>query len=185
MTINAEAEIAALEKRPRGGGWFNRALAGIAAIITITMVLHVTANALTRTYFDKSLHGTLEYTQFWYLPIIAFIGIVTAQRSGEHIEARLLFDHIPPRVQPVVQAGTDLLTLVLAVMLTFYTAQMALDSVAIGRTAGVSGITIWPATFAAPIGFALFSVGLAMSLFRSVRGAVPAPSSIDTSPEEA
>lgn len=177
MSVNADAEIAALENPPTGGDWFNRILAGAAALVTITMMLHVTFNALSRTFRSAPLHGTLEYTQFWYLPIVAFVGIVTAQRSKEHIEARLLFDHIPVRAQPFVQAGTDLLTLALAVALTFYTAEMAMESMDIGRTAGVSGITIWPATFAAPVGFALFSLWLAVDLFRSVREALSRPSS--------
>ncbi|WP_101524655.1 TRAP transporter small permease [Nocardioides houyundeii] len=184
MSVNAEAEINALEDPPPTGDWFSRILAGAAAFVTIAMMLHVTVNALSRTFRSSPVHGTLEYTQFWYLPIVAFVGIVTAQRNKEHIEARLLFDHIPARAQPFVQAGTDLLTLALAVALTYYTAEMALDSMDLGRTAGVSGITIWPATFAAPVGFALFSVWLTVDLFRSVRAGLSKPSSSGTTPEE-
>lgn len=163
---------------PDGGtDWFNRILAGAAALITVAMMLHVVANALSRSLRNSPLHGTLEYTQYYYLPIIAFVGIVTAQRSKEHIEARLLFDHVPPRWQPFVQAGTDLLTLALSVTLAFYTFEMATESRDLGRTAGVSGITIWPATFAAPVGFVLFSGWLAVDLVRSLRtGLRPAAS---------
>ena len=185
MTVNAEVEITALEEPSKGGGWFNTVLAGAAAVVTIGMMLHVTINALSRSFLSSPVHGTLEYTQFWYLPIIAFVGIVTAQRNKEHIEARLLFDHIPPRAQPFVQAGTDLLTLALAVALTYYTAEMAMESMEIGRTAGVSGVTIWPATFAAPIAFALFAVWLAVDLVASLREAVTGPRSTATPPEEA
>lgn len=185
MTVHAEAEITALETPPEDGGLFNKVLAGAAAAVTIAMMLHVTWNALSRSFLDSPVHGTLEYTQFWYLPIVAFVGIVTAQRSKEHIEARLLFDHVPAKAQPIVQAGTDLLTLALALALAYYTFEMAMESMDIGRTAGVSGVTIWPATFAAPLAFALFAVWLVVDLVGSVRKAVAGLRVTGTPPEEA
>lgn len=169
MTADAEAEITAIETPQDGGGLFNKLLAGAAAAVTIAMMLHVTFNALSRSFRNSPVHGTLEYTQFWYLPIIAFVGIVTAQRNKEHIEARLLFDRVPERARPFVQGGTDLLSLALAVALAYYTFEMAMESMAIRRTAGVSGVSIWPATFAAPVAFALFALWLAVDLAESIR----------------
>ncbi|TYL54958.1 TRAP transporter small permease [Nocardioides sp. BGMRC 2183] len=186
MSIEAHAEIDALKAPARKrGDWFNKILAGFAAVLTLGMMLHISLNAVSRSFFDAPVHGTLEYTQFWYLPIVAFVGIVTAQRSKEHIEARLLFDHLPPRSQPFVQAGTDLLMLALAALIAFYSAEMAMDSQEIGRTAGVSGIVIWPATFVVPIAMTLFVICSAIDIYGDLRRACRKPDTRSTSPEEA
>src|SRR5699024_9846327 len=144
------------------GDRFNLILASFAAAVTLGMMLHVSMNAASRSFFNNPIDGTLEYSQYWYLPTIAFIGIVTAQRNREHIEAQLLFDRLPSRAQPFVQAATDVITLVAAALITIYGTFMALDSMEIGRTAGVTGVIIWPATFIVPIAMALFTIRLAV-----------------------
>jgi len=154
---------------PSKGHKISLVLASFAAVVTLGMMLHVSLNAASRSFMNNPLDGTLEYTQYWYLPIIAFIGIVTAQRHREHIEARLLFDHLPTRIQPIVQAATDLLTLIVAALITIYGAMMAFDSMAVGRTAGVTGVVVWPATFVVPTAMAIFTLWLAVDLIKTLR----------------
>jgi TRAP-type C4-dicarboxylate transport system permease small subunit len=75
-----------------------------AVVVTFLMMLHVTVNAMLRTFADEPLPNTLEYVQYWYLPAVAFLGFIAAQRRGQHVAADLLYTKLPRLAQRIVLA---------------------------------------------------------------------------------
>ena len=70
--------------------------------MTFVMMLHITVNAVLRTVADEPLPNTLEYVQYWYLPAVAFLGFIAAQRRGQHMAADLIYTRLPKAAQRVV-----------------------------------------------------------------------------------
>lgn len=143
----------------------NRALEFLAAITLILMMLHVVANALLRSFANSPITGTNEYVGYWYLPLVAFIGFVAAQRRDEHIEARLVFDRLPKRNQREIDVFGLLLAGAAYLAFGWYGGLEAVDGFQIGLTGGVTGVVIWPVTFVVPFAFAILGV---LVLFEAV-----------------
>jgi TRAP-type C4-dicarboxylate transport system permease small subunit len=164
-----------------------RALEIFAAIAVIVMMLHVVANAMMRTVANSPIDGTNEYVGYWYLPLVAFIGFVIAQRRSEHIEARLIFDRLPKRNQREIAAAGLLLVTVTCAGFAWYGLQEAIENYHLGLTAGVTGVTIWPVTFIVPVSFVLLGMLCAVEAIADllgVRDPADHPDPIDN-PDEA
>lgn len=141
----------------------------LAAIPLIVMMVHITANAISRRYFGHPLHNTLELTQYWYLPIIVAFGFVLAVNTGEHTDAPLFYQYFSRSGKLLATLLSAVLTVVTLLAFAWYSLQAALDDKEIERTGGVSGLTIWPVTFAMPIAFACMSVLFAFYFVRYIR----------------
>ncbi|MFB8388300.1 TRAP transporter small permease [Microbacterium sp. NPDC055910] len=179
-----DESIAAPEAVAPRRGLFGTIVAAVTIVSIFAMMVHVVLNALFRAFFNQPIFGTLEYTQFWYIPLIAALGIALAQVNNEHIEASLLFDRLPRVARPIVEIVLQVLTLVVAVLFAYFGALMAIESAEIGRTAGVSGVAIWPATFFLPIAFAAFAVILTIQLIRGIRRMLSHASAATGEPEK-
>jgi TRAP-type C4-dicarboxylate transport system permease small subunit len=139
-----------------------------AVIVTFLMMLHVTANAVLRTFANAPLPDTLEITQYWYLPIVAFLGFVAAQHRGQHIAADLIFEHLPHVVRPYVLSFMFVLCTVVSAGFTWFSWPEALHSYDITRTAGVSDLISWPAYFLPPLAFGILTVQFAWAAVRAI-----------------
>lgn len=129
----------------------------IAAGAIVVLMLHTIVGAFMRSFANQPVEGTIEYVGNWYMPLIVLLAFVSTQQKGQHIEARLLFDRAPERVRFEFQLFAYLITFLVAVGLAWYGYVEAVRNMEIGLTAGVIGVTVWPATFAVPIGFVLFA----------------------------
>ena len=71
------------------------------AAAVIVMMLHIVIHALTRSLFDAPIYGTNEIVEYWYLPIVALLGIPAAQLQKEHITVTMAIERAqatpPPR----------------------------------------------------------------------------------------
>jgi hypothetical protein len=63
-------------------------LSGVAVILG--MMLHIVANAFSRTVRDVPLDNTLEITEFWYMPALALMGLAACAESADLDLAPLL-----------------------------------------------------------------------------------------------
>src|SRR5690625_7584591 len=75
------------------------ALTALTAAALIWMMLHITINALSRQFLNSPISGTNELVAYWYMPVVALIGFVTAHIRREHISVSLVVDRLPPRHQ--------------------------------------------------------------------------------------
>ncbi|MBM9463599.1 TRAP transporter small permease [Aeromicrobium sp. YIM 150415] len=158
------------EDRPTRGrqSWSLGTIVGApAALAILGLAFLVVANALFRAN-RRPIEGTLEYSAFWFMPIIALLGFALAQSRGDHIEAQLIFGRLSEKMQRLHVLLGGLLILIPLALFAWYGLQEALDAYEVGRTTGASRITIWPAVFLAPIGFALYLAQVMIDLRRVI-----------------
>jgi TRAP-type C4-dicarboxylate transport system permease small subunit len=146
-----------------------------AVVVTFLMMLHVTVNAVLRTFADEPLPNTLEYVQYWYLPAVAFLGFIAAQRRGQHVAADLLYTKLPRLAQRIVLAVFLVVSAVLCLGFAWFGLDEALHAYEIRKTAGVSEVPAWPAYFLVPLAFGSLTLQFVLAAIRAVRSADPEP----------
>lgn len=132
-----------------------------AVLVTFVMMVHITWNAISRTFFNDPLPNTLEITQYWYLPIVAFLGFIAAQLRGQHVAADLLYERFPEVTKRYVVAVLFLLAAVVSLGFAKYGWQEAQHAHEIEKTAGVSDLPAWQPYYLAPIAFASLTLQFA------------------------
>ncbi|GLZ11455.1 hypothetical protein Acsp04_16900 [Actinomadura sp. NBRC 104425] len=154
-----------------------------AVAVTFVMMLHITVNALLRSFADRPVPNTLEIVQYWYLPVVAFLGFVAAQHRGQHIAADLLFERLPQAGRRPVLAVVLAACCALAAGFAWYGWQEALHAYEIKKTAGVSEVPAWPTYFLVPLAFAGLTAQFAAAAVRAALRPVTGPATTD--PDEA
>lgn len=135
-----------------------KVLSAGAVLATAVMMLHIIANAISRSLFNTPLPGTNELVGYWELPMVALLGLLAAQLRREHIEVSLFVDRFPRRTRVQFGIMASAVVALLSIAFTWFGFIKALDNMEIGLTGGVTTIPIWQVTFLVPIVFALITV---------------------------
>lgn len=126
-------------------------------ILLLLMMFHVVTNGLLRKFLNSPIEGTNEWTQYWYMPLIAFGGFVFTEIRNEHIEARFVFDKMPAKIQAELQLLSRFLVIIVCIAFSWFGFLEAGDAFDAKLTGGVIGLPIWPVAFAGPVAFALMA----------------------------
>lgn len=130
---------------------FCELLMRIASIVLLTMMLHVTADVLSKLFFNYPIKGTLEIVSYYYMVSAVFlpIALVEMRRSSVQVDALFNLASEPVRVA--------LMALVLLISAAVYAGLVAItlpDALrAFARSEVVMGpvpVPIWPARFILP-----------------------------------
>jgi TRAP-type C4-dicarboxylate transport system permease small subunit len=147
--------------------WFENAL---LVLMLATMVLLAGAQIIARNFFGASIFGADDLLRLLVL-WVAFLGAVTASRNGKHIHVDIIAHWLPGRVQPAVEAITDVFTITVCAVLTWqalrYVASMqASNEMAFGA------LPVWVASLILPLAFALIALRYSVRLLRHARQAL-------------
>lgn len=135
----------------------NRALSIITAVVLIAMMLHVVTHALLRFLFSSPIYGTNEMVQYWYLPLVALLGIPAAQLQKQHITVTLATGRMNYWNAAIFKIAAALVGAVVSVLWAWFGFEEALHRMSIGATAGVTDVTIWPVYFLVPLTFIILA----------------------------
>lgn len=151
-----------------------RGVEALVAVALILLMLHTVVNAFLRTFTSTSLTGTLEYVTYWYLPAVALLGFICAQKERSHVEAELIFNRLPRANQLEIQVAGQVLTVLLCVAFAYYGLVEAIENWHIGLIGGVTGVTIWPVTFLVPFAFGVMAVQVVLEVISVLKYRDPA-----------
>jgi TRAP-type C4-dicarboxylate transport system permease small subunit len=141
-----------------------------AIAVMFIMMLHISANALLRAFVRAPVADTLEITQYWYMPVIVFIGFVAAQMRGEHVTADFVYNLLPMSVRPYVLGVGYVLVTVVCGGFAWFGWEEAITALEVRRVAGASNVPAWPTYFLAPLSFAVLTLQFAVVSVQSFRG---------------
>src|SRR5699024_10288631 len=136
----------------------SRCLTITTAAAVIVMMVHIVVHALARSIFDAPIYGTNEIVEYWYLPIVALLGIPAAQLEKEHIRVTMVIERARPATASVFKIYACILGALVSLAFAWFGLDKALENMAIGQTADVSDIITWPVYFLVPIAFVLLAV---------------------------
>lgn len=175
-------EAVARKKRSRA---FDLVIEVPAIILTFVMMLHITINALLRTYWSSPINNTLEMVQYWYLPLVAFLGFVAAQHRGQHIATGLIYDMLPHAAKRIILAVLFTLGALITFGFTWFGWGEAMHAMSIGKTAGVSDLVSWPVYFVVPLAFGSLTIQLLYTAWSAIRPRRTSDPDPDPDPDDA
>jgi len=158
---------------PTVGARIIKILEIVGAAFIFAMMLHVLANVAGRFLLNSPLHGTLEIVQYWYMPVVAFLGFIVAKHLGEHIEAPLIFDGLSWGNRRILVMVNGVIAVVTSLLFSYFIfTGSSLNGLEVRATAGASTIPIWPVLFLPPVVYLVLSVQWAIDVFRAARGQI-------------
>ncbi len=149
------------------------ALTWFACVLTVLMMLHVTADVVGRYVFNSPIVGTLEIVSAYYMAGLSFLPLALITRERGHIIVELFTNWMSLRGRTLLDATVAILSLVYVAMFTWQTILIALEKTAIreAREAGTGFVPIWQSRWVVPVGFGLMAVYLFIYIIRDFRGA--------------
>lgn len=135
----------------------NTTLSVITAVVLIVMMFHVVAHGVLRYLFSAPIYGTNEMVQYWYLPLVALLGIPAAQLQKQHITVTLATGRMNFWNAAIFKIFAALLGAGVSLLWAWFGLEEALHRMSIGATAGVTDVTIWPVYFLVPLTFLLLA----------------------------
>lgn len=142
----------------------------IGAFVVLLMILHTTADIVTRNFMNSPIEGTYEITVNWYMVAIAAVGLWAAAVKNDHIEVTIFSSRLQDEPARIWRISANLITIAALAMLAWFGFETAMARMASGEYTGAAEITIWQARFFLPIGFSAFA---AVVLLRTLKESVP------------
>lgn len=123
---------------------FNITLAVIGGVLTVALMLHIVLDVTARSVLNSPLHGTLDFTQFAWMPTLVSFGLGYALLRGEHIRVNLLSAGTRETTQRVVEIIGMVATFVTVLMLINFGVEKAIDAMELDeRAVGTPILPIW------------------------------------------
>lgn len=151
----------------------DKVLSVLTAIALVAMMLHVVLHALMRFFLNSPLYGTNEIVSYWYLPVIALLGIPAAHLQKEHITVVLLVENLGRKAQNVFLIFACSMGALVSLGFTIFGFREAMDKMAMGATAGVTDIVTWPVYFLVPLVFLVLTALYLLEIFVVARTGDP------------
>jgi TRAP-type mannitol/chloroaromatic compound transport system permease small subunit len=148
---------------------FNTLLAVIGGVATVGLMLNIVVDVIGRYFFNRPLPGTLDMTQFAWMPMLVSLGLGYALLRGEHIRVNLLTAPTGPRTQRIIEIVGMVFTLGTVAMLIWFGSEKAADAMGFGEKAvGTPWLAIWPFRWVITLGL----VGLLLQAFAQLLRAI-------------
>lgn len=144
-------------------------LAALGGVATVGLMINVVLDVIGRSILNRPLPGTLEITQFAWMPTLVSLGLGYALLRGEHIRVNLLTSPTGPQTQRVVEIIAMTFTLATVGLFIWFGSQSALHSMDIGEWAvGASWLPVAPFRWIVVIGLAGLFLQCFASLWRAI-----------------
>jgi len=125
---------------------------------------------------DELCIGLINAPMFGYIdmielamPILAIIGIAYCMRVGTHIRMDILIGSLKGRVLWSIETFVALVTLLLAVMLMYFSYNFFNDAFTLGDSTTDAEIATWPSKLLVPIAFGVLSLRLIVQFLGAFR----------------
>lgn len=146
-----------------GGSRFDRVVdAGLlcSGIAIGLLALAVAYNVISRQLFGRSHTWVFEYSEFG-VPFLVFLGIAGVARSDGHVRMEIADEFLPPRALRRLSRATEVVSLLIAAMLTLLGAWITYRNYVDGTTIGLLQTPRWTVLVVIPVGAGmLFGVQL-------------------------
>lgn len=127
----------------------------LGALAAVLIAVGTLVDLVLRHTVSGGVDGLVEYSSLLIVAVV-YLGLSARESDDGHIRITLVLDRMKPRARAVVEAGGDLVTLVVVGLLalhTFHAAALAYQ--ANEQVVGVGTMAAWPARALVPLGFVL------------------------------
>lgn len=160
---------------------FSTLLAILGGIATVGLMLNIVFDVLGRFFFNHPLSGTLDLTQFAWMPMLVSLALGYSLLRAEHVRVNLLTAPTGERTQRVIEIICMVFTIVTTAMLIWFSIAKADDAMGFGEKAvGTPWLVIWPFRWVLVVGL----IGLLLQAIAELLRAVTVETFIPTDDDE-
>ena len=165
--------------------WLRRIAMGltiIAGVALLLMMVQTVVDVLMKNIFGAPIEGNLEIVSVYHMVAIVFLPLAIVELRHEHINVDLVVRLFPTGVRRLTDTLGYLVSAVFFGILTYQTWLDAVKAFRIDEILMTSIlITIWPAKFSLPIGFAAVMLACLLHALRTATDPTfdPVPESPD------
>ncbi len=166
--------------------WLSYVLGGIAGIALLLMMVQTVADVAMKNLAGEPIEGNLEIISVYHMVVIVFLPLALVEVKHEHISVDLVVRNFPKWLRRITDTLSYLVATVFFGILAYQTGLDAIEAYEIGEILMTSIlITIWPAKFSLPIGFAAVMLASALHAWRAATdpGFDPTPAVPDLVPD--
>ncbi|WP_167042159.1 TRAP transporter small permease [Salinibacterium sp. ZJ454] len=148
---------------------FNTVLAVLGGIATVGLMINIVFDVLGRFFFNRPLPGTLDLTQFAWMPALVSLGLGYALLRGEHIRVNLLTAPTGERTQRIIEIVSMVFTLGTVALFIWFGSEKAVEAMNFGEKAvGTPWLEIWPYRWIIVVGMLGLLLQAIASLLRAI-----------------
>lgn len=148
---------------------FSVLLAVLGGVATVGLMLNVVIDVIGRFFFNQPLPGTLDLTQFTWMPSLVSLGLGYALLRGEHIRVSLLTGPTGSRTQRIIEIVGMVFTLGTTALLILFGTEKAAEAMEFGEKAvGTPWLEIWPYRWVIVVGMVGLILQALAALLRAI-----------------
>jgi TRAP-type C4-dicarboxylate transport system permease small subunit len=174
------------EHRLRLGGSLSRAFVAVesalvvfAGFVVIAMMLMVTADVVSRTFFNFPLPNSYEYMELGMV-FVVYLGAAQVQREKRHVTIDTIIKHLPPRLRAAIELLGCLIGFVLMSAIGWWGALAAWNSYMTSEYVGsVARLPVLPARLALVVGVVALLIRLVFDIVEYTRKIIQPDDELD------
>ncbi|WP_404434334.1 TRAP transporter small permease subunit [Microbacterium lacus] len=148
---------------------FSTALAVLAGVATVGLMINIVLDVVGRYFYNRPLPGTLDLSQYAWMPSLVSLALGYALLRGEHIRVNLLTAPTGPRTQRIIEIVGMTFTLATAVLFLWFSIEKAAQAMDFGESAvGAPWLAIWLFRWVVAVGLVGLLLQSAAQLMRAV-----------------
>ncbi len=144
---------------------------GISCVAIIFLVLMTVYDVAMRTFFNKPMMGSQEYTQY-LMVIIAFCAMAWRVFEGGHVSVEILVDRLSRRTQVYFDLFNHAIVLFLSALIAWNSVAESMNTYRFGQRSSITDIPQWPFYLVVTTGYTLIFLAVAVKTAESIREAV-------------
>jgi TRAP-type C4-dicarboxylate transport system permease small subunit len=139
----------------------------VAEVAIVLMMVHITAELISRWTFRHGLESVPEFVAFYYMTSVAFLSLAYVTRGNGQIAAEFFTQYLKPRQRQLLEGVIGFLLGLFMLLLTWQLTQEAVTMTAMAEVH--QGVTMnlpkWPGRWIMAIGSAImmafsFAIGI-------------------------
>jgi len=142
----------------------------VAIVAILVMMVNICADVVATAFFRKPIHGTLEFTTNYYMPIIATLPIAIAQLRNQHITVELLAQSLSPKGSAILFLFDALIVVPYLAAFFWFSFLDAIKKTRIGEFifAIKFDLPVWPSRWVIPAGYFVLTLCIVWQVMRTV-----------------
>ena len=151
--------------------WATRLSSYIAGIVLFGMMMLTTIDVICRYFFNASLLGVYEITEFMMVSLV-FFSLSFAQKLKGHVAVNILVDRLSNKPRHIFDGFNFLISIIFLLLIAGTSFSQGIELFHSNRVSGNLNIPVYPFFFVLTVGCVAMSLELLGDLIKVIKGMV-------------
>lgn len=140
----------------------------LSAVLLLLMAFHVTADVVSRSFFNAPIAATLEFGTYYYMVAASFLALGYAQMRDHNVSVDILIHGAGRKVRMIVECAALIITLIYGVAFTWASTLSALEKTRVGAYTLTQffNLATWPSNWILVVAGVVFCLVLLAQILR-------------------